>query len=108
MLQKIKICMKASVQGEQKSPNLSRCWVFLLTGAADVFSLVSLSASEVNLVYGPPRAGMRSLRQMYGALRGEPAQLTDFPIAGRHRNPLQPSVWHWRNPLYDRQDQSIR
>lgn len=41
-------------------------------------SLVSLSASEVNLVYGPPRTGIRSLRQMYGVLHGEPVQLTDF------------------------------
>lgn len=39
-------------------------------------ALVSLSASEVNLVYGPPRAGIRSLRQTYGALYGEPVRLT--------------------------------
>ena len=39
-------------------------------------SLVSFSASEVNLVYGPPRAGIRSLRHTYGALYGEPVRLT--------------------------------
>lgn len=71
-------------------------------------SLVSLSASEVNLVYGPPRAGIRSLRQMYGAFHGEPSATDRLPIASRHRNPLQPSVQHWQNPLYDHQNQSIR
>lgn len=70
-------------------------------------SLLSLSASEVNLVYGSPRAGMKSLWHVWSTPWR--ASATDrLPIGSQHRNPLQPSVWHWWNPLYDHQDQSIR
>lgn len=78
---KKKIYITASVRGKYKIQNMSRCRIFVPTGTADVFffsSLVSLSASEVNLVYGPPGAGIRSHRQMYGAFHGEPVRLTDF------------------------------